>query len=162
MEFPSASLGSATATLSNVLYGAGTYTISASAEGTPDRQHYKAFDNDNMTVWQMSVDDAAGVNHWLQLKLPHPIRLQSYLIDATGGNTIASRCPTGWRLDGYDPVAKTWVVLHNGTKFDYTGPTILPHVVNSQTLVDTLKFTITDVSLAVPTSVPELKFYGTW
>lgn len=82
-------------------YGNGTYAASASSQ-EPGRPAAAAFDAAVPAGWRAAQPGPA----WLQLRLPHALRLRSYAIDVSDADP--QEAPAAWRLLGSDDGGASW------------------------------------------------------
>jgi hypothetical protein len=151
--------------LAGMLYGTGTNIVSASIQQST-RQSHKVFNGSTGTLedcWQPG-GNGIGFDHWVQIQLPVPIKLHSYIIDL-GGGTVASRSPSSWEVYGIVQGGSTPVLLHSGSRpafigFDQTGG-VWHFVVNNNILYNRFRFVIKGFNQSQTlVSVPELRFFG--
>jgi hypothetical protein len=154
--------------LTGMLYGNGTNIVSASAQ-TSTRQAHKVFNGitgslEQNQLWQPGAN-GVGVDQWVQIQLPAPIRLHSYMIHLGAGGSIATRSPSSWEVYGIAQGSSTLVLLHSGSRPAFIGMNatagVWHFVVNSSDLHNRFRFVIKGFNQSQTlVSVPELMFWG--
>ena len=160
-EFPVSPLSGYNNTLTNFMYGNGSYVVTRSRE-LLSREAYKAFDyaySGGSTVWQVSsIANENTVGDWVQLQLPFSIKLYGFRVFFGNTATIYARSPNGFDIhgiqgDGAMELLGSFVKVWDWSDFYIAAP-------GNAKLYNKFRFTINgQTSLA---SLNEIRFFGTW
>lgn len=123
--YPVSRLTSNTTTITNRSFGNGVYTASASSTFSGVEDAFSAFDEDASSQWTVSlytlysngnyvgsqsttVSNVTIGGEWIQLQLPFPIRLRSYIFKTHDVDSY--RMPRSWVIAGSTD-GTTWTLL---------------------------------------------------
>ena len=161
VSYPVRMFSSDSLTISDVLYGTGTHTISFSSQ-LSTRQAFKVFNGSSGSLdlsWQAGGQNV-GPGQWMQISFPYSVKLKAYMMDCNTG-TIAARCPGSWTISCFPPDSSTPVTVHQVTRGFMTGINWWTPW-NTDTFCNVIRFTINSFYIGQSlVSVPELRFFCT-